>query len=59
MTMLAVGTMVPMVDGVWIVTGRQFVALPEGQVEVYTLALGGWEIRLTRHEIEENRITMH
>jgi len=51
--------MVPMVDGVWIVTGRQFVALPTGQVEVYTLALGGWEIRLTRHEIEENRITLH
>lgn len=55
--MFPVGMQVPLLDGAWIITGRCFVTQGSEQLEVYTLAMGGWEIRLTRHEIEANRIT--
>lgn len=53
--MLTLGTEVPMSDGVWTVTDRRFIYLTTGQIEMYTLGRDGWEIRLTRRELEANK----
>ena len=55
--MYPIGMQIPLRDGVWIITGRGFITHDDEQIEFYTLAMGGWEIRLTRSEIDANRIT--
>lgn len=55
--MHAIGTPVQMHDGVWTITERAFVTTLTGQAEVYTLERAHYQIRLTRKELEANRVT--
>jgi len=55
--MYPIGMQVPMNDGAWTITARGLVTTVAAQVEVYTLARGGHEIRMTRSEVDANRMT--